>query len=193
MKKFIPILALCAFLFPSYTLYANHVSYHLEGIDYCSNIEGDQTSVPAGYHAESDGTCTVLQAPVTIDLAQPGEAPVTTDITPVDQSGSATGPVQQIDVNPAGGGAVSATAQNVAVDGTVVSVSTTTPRLITSLEELETYIFDPKISKEEKISVIESRLKVVLQALVDLLTEELNLIIAAKEAEKNATSTPESL
>ncbi len=139
------------------------------GNDYCSNIEGRQATVPAGLHAEGDGTCTELQTPVTIDLTPPGGVPQTVDIVP--PGGSA----QTIDVNPASPGA---TPQTVSVTSDGITVSTTTPVKITTAAELQAYIFDPSAPKEVKIAAIESRIK-------DLLMEIIKILVAQIEAAQN--------
>lgn len=165
-------------------LYLNLIA-HAEEIDYCNNIEGIQSSMPAGYSTVgSPGQCYLIPPPVTIDLNPPGNAPVTTDINPVDSHGN-SGPAQTIDVNP-GNGPQSVSAAATASDGTKVELSTTTPKLITSLEDLQPFIFDPSATKAEKIALIETRIKVLLQKLIDILVEELEALIAAQ----TATTTP---
>lgn len=61
------------------TASAQHPGIIPADYDWCSNMEGIQNPVPSGYHAESDGTCTVLPPPVTIDVVAPGEEAQTTD------------------------------------------------------------------------------------------------------------------
>lgn len=187
MKKFIPILALCVWIFPAYSMYA------AEEFDLCDNFEGIQATMPANHSSVgSPGQCYELQAPVTIDLAQPGEAPVTIDVNPVDSEGKA-GPAQTIDVNPQGMGQTAITASSTASDGTVVELSTTTPRTITSLAELNAYVFDPETKVADRIIAIENHVKGLMQQLIDVLIAEIERLIAEKEAEETATTTPSVL
>lgn len=128
--------------------------------DVCSNIEGHQYPAPAGYHAEADGTCTPLQDPVTIDVVPPGGEAQSIDVTPVG------GSVQVIDVNPAQTTSGSASGRS---DATV-----STPKVITSTEELKTYIFDPNTTTEERMVAIQTRLISLLTKLLQQLQEQLN-------------------
>jgi hypothetical protein len=89
MKKTILILGLMLLAPSAYAQVHATTPY-----DYCSNLEGMQTKAPAGWHAESDGTCKELPPPVTIDLVPEGGEAMTTDI-----AADGEDPVT-IDVNP---------------------------------------------------------------------------------------------
>lgn len=88
-KTLIFVLVLVPFL----TAHADLITLPNEP-DVCSNIEGHQYPAPEGYHAEVDGTCTLLEEPVTIDIVPPGGEPQTIDVTPPGDDS------KTIDVNP---------------------------------------------------------------------------------------------
>lgn len=100
--------------------------------DVCSNIEGHQYPAPEGYHAEADGTCTLLQEPVHIDIVPPGGEPQNIDVTP---PGSDS---QVIDVNPVNPGGT---------DGGT----------ITTIEELQNYVFGANTTQQERSALVGSR------------------------------------
>lgn len=150
--------------------------------DFCLNYPGIQDRVPFGFHAGPDTTCIPDQEPVVIDVAPPGSEPVVIDIVPPQAPGSSILPeAKQIDVNPVGYTPSVSTASKTASDGSVVSASTTPKTVITSIYDLNTYIFDPGASKEEKIALIESRIKVLLQEIINILTLQIEEIIKNKK------------
>lgn len=163
MKKAILISALI--LAPLTAAHADLITLPNEP-DVCSNIEGYQYPAPSGWHAEADGTCTELQAPVTIDVVAPGEDPQTIDV-------NTGGGAQTIDVNPAIGGSSGSSSgrPNYSSDGQVLGVST--PSVITSVAELQNYVFDPNTTTEERVSILQVRLIQVLTALVQQLQTQL--------------------
>lgn len=158
----------------AFLLAAGTANAQLADGDWCSNLDGVQSTPPAGYHVEPDYTCTVLQTPVTIDIVPPGGEPQTIDIV---QDG---GVPQTIDVNPQGSSPQTVTVTDVE---SAITVSTTTPTMITSISDLQAYIFNPDIPKEEKVAAIENHIKSLLMQWIEILKAE----IAAKLAE---TSTP---
>lgn len=129
---------------------------------------------PTGYSrvGSPDGQCYELQAPVTIDVNPAGSGVdyVRIDVNPAGSGVSAV----QIDVNPfnPGTGAkdVSITATSTAGD---ITVSTTTPAVITSVEQLQPYIFSPDATNAEKIVAIENHLKSLLMQLIEQLIKQL--------------------
>ena len=163
---FLPIL----FLYPLGSAYA-------EEYDLCDNLEGVQATMPAGRSSVgSPGVCYELQAPVTIDLTPPGGEPVTVDTNPVNQDGT-SGVAQTIDVNPFNPGT---TPQTITVTQGEVTVSTTTPTMIRTVEELQAYIFAPETSNEEKISAIENHIISLMQEIIEILIAEIE---AARQAQ----------
>lgn len=160
-------------------------AYAQEAYDYCDNLEGIQETMPAGYSSVgSPQQCYELQAPVTIDLTPPGGEPVTIDTNPVDEDGK-SGPAQTIDVNPSSGGGVSEkTEQMITASIGEVSMSTTTPKLITSIEELQAYIFAPETPVADRIVAIENHIKGLMEKLIEVLIAEIEALEKAKnEAE----------
>ena len=167
----LPILVLASF---AGTAYAEE--------DMCENIDGIQTTMPSGHSSVgSPGQCYELQTPVTIDLVPPGGEPITIDINPVDAEGN-SGPAQTIDVNPVGLEIKTFTEANA-----TTSVSTTTPTVITSVEQLQAYIFDPDTTKEQRVEAIENHIKSLLQKIIEILTAQI------EEALKAASSTPSQI
>src|SRR3990167_9395369 len=146
--------------------------------DWCTNLDGVQATPPAGYHVETDYTCTVLQTPVTIDLVPPGGEPITIDVNPPDAQGNYW-PAVTIDVNPVGLEIKTFTEANA-----TTSVSTTTPTVITSVEQLQAYIFDPDTTKEQRVESIENHIKSLLQKIIEILTAQIEAALKA------ASSTP---
>lgn len=136
-----------------------------EEFDWCTNLEGIQATPPIGYHVESDYTCTILQTPITIDLVQPGEEPKTIDIVPPNEE------PKTIDVNPVS----SSRPVTVTVVTDTMSVSTTTPSIISSQEELEIYLFNPITTNKDRIVLIENRIKNLLLEIIEILKEKIRL------------------
>lgn len=140
--------------------------------DLCNNIEGMQTTYPSGYSSVgSPGTCYILPEPVTIDVNPVGSGvdAVTIDVNP---AGSGVDAVQ-IDVNPT-------PSSNTGVIQNSVTTATSTTKVITSTEELQTYLFDPKVPVAERAAVIEERIKAAMIQLIEILTKQLNELMAAQ-------------
>ena len=167
----LPILVLASF---AGTAYAEE--------DMCENIDGIQTTMQSGHSSVgSPGQCYELQIPVTIDIVPPGGEPITIDINPVDAEGN-SGPAQTIDVNPVGLKVKTFTESNA-----TTSVSTTTPTVITSVEQLQAYIFDPKATNEEKVLAIEQHIVSLLKQIIEILKVEIEAALQA------ASSTPSQI
>jgi hypothetical protein len=152
---------------------------HAEDYDMCNNIDGVQTTIPSGYStigANPPGSCYVQPAPVTIDVNPVGSGvdAVTIDVNP---AGSGVDAVQ-IDVNP------NPTSNNnsntTATQNTVSQTATSTIKVITSTEELQTYLFDPKVPVAERAAVIEERIKAAMIQLIEILTKQLNELLSAQ-------------
>lgn len=156
MKKAILISALI--LAPLTAAHADLITLPNEP-DVCSNIEGHQYPAPSGWHAEADGTCTELQAPVTIDVTPAGGQSQTIDVTP---SGGSS---QTIDVNPRS----SSGTQSVSVGATTL----TQPSTITNVNDLATYTFNPNATEQEKVAILQARLVQLLVAMIQQLQAQL--------------------
>lgn len=161
MKK---ALILALILAPLSVVHADLITLPNEP-DVCSNIDGYQYPAPAGYHAEADGTCTLLEAPVTIDVVPPGGDPQTIDVAAPGETS------KTIDVNPPSNSSGSASGRpNISVGGSVLGAST----VITSLADLQNYVFDTNTTTEERITIIQTRLIAVLTQMVQQLQAQVS-------------------
>jgi hypothetical protein len=153
---------------------------HAEDYDMCNNIDGMQTTMPSGYStigANPPGSCYVIPPPVTIDVNPVGSGvdAVTIDVNP---AGSGVDAVQ-IDVNPTPSSSGNTTSTTNAQSQNAQTTSSTI-KVITSTEELQTYLFDPKVPVAERAMIIEERIKAAMIQLIEMLTKQLNELIAAQ-------------
>lgn len=132
--------------------------------DLCSNVAGLQDVVPANYHANGDGTCTMIDQGVTIDIVPPGGEPQAIDVAKPGEE------AKTIDVNPVGGSSGSGSGRSESSNSIGSGV---TPKVITSTEELQTYVFSATTTPEERVTILQTRLITLLQALVQMLTAQL--------------------
>lgn len=119
---------------------------YAEEYDLCENIEGIQTTYPSGYSSVgSPGTCYVLPPPVTVDVNPVGSGvdAVTIDVNPAPASSGEPGSIPS------------------------------DRKIITSTEELQTYTFSTDSTPQERITLIQERLKATLIQLIEMLTKQI--------------------
>lgn len=154
---------------------------HGEEYDMCNNIDGVQATMPTGYStvgANPPGSCYLIPPPVTIDVnpAGSGVDAVTIDVNP---AGSGVDAVQ-IDINPTPSSSSSSNTTTSVTLSPATQTATSTIKVIVSTEELQTYLFDPKVPVAERAAIIEERIKVAMIQLIELLTKQLNDLLSSR-------------